>query len=104
MQKEPMSEEEREAAFPVHLELGEEPMVLPVAGLGAAIPKSGCALVDYTLDDEGNMVVTTLCLPDPAAKVVDEEDEEEDEPDTLEAALGDSPIEEEADDEDSDEE
>ena len=92
----PMPED---AAFPVLVEIGEEPLMLPIAGLGAELPPSGRACVDYSLDEKGNMVISALRLPDPEAVEV----EDEDEPQTLEAALGEAPIEDETDEEEDDE-
>lgn len=74
-----MSEEEREAAFPVHIEMDENG---PVIDLGERakmvnIPQEGCALVDFVRDEDGNLRIKTVCFEgDPDSE------------DSLEQALG----------------
>jgi len=100
-----MSEKERGRAFPIHVEMGED-VVLDLGEHATAVnlPDKGCVLVDYEKNDDGTLMVKTICLPGSmkGGKMADEEDE----PESLEEALGDeAPMaDEQGDDEDDDDE
>ena len=59
------NESDRQKAFPIHVDMGEDGPVLDLGERGAAVnlPEKGCVLVDYELNEDGTLAVKTVCLP-----------------------------------------
>lgn len=83
-----LTADEREKAFPIHIEMGDSTAnftVPKVPGIDQ-LPDSGCALVEFKRSDDDNgdivLMISTICLP----KSQDDA-EEADEPRDLEDAL-----------------
>lgn len=77
-----MTEEERGKEFPIHIEMDEDGPVLDLGSRAGALnlPKTGCILVDYVLNEDGTLQVKTICM-----QAAGEGDD--DEPDDLDDAL-----------------
>lgn len=82
-----LNDKQREAAFPVHIELGREDdgrISYPLVDFGdaaAQLPDEGCALVHFKKTEDGLIEAHRICLAEGA-------DDEGYAPDTLESVLG----------------
>lgn len=79
----PLSDAEREKAFPVHIELGDTPAELSISKVDGLdqLPDKGCALIEYTKEDDGEggvtLTINTVCLPEDGGGESDENESED---------------------------